>query len=71
MESVTMRTTTKHVDGTEVTVVVSTPDMMFAMKRLSFANVLTLKQMFAKQKMEILVKCHSHTKVHLTRDVQE
>ena len=66
-----MKTTTKHVDGMEVTVAVSMLGMIFVMENLSSVNVLTLRQMFAKLKMEIHVKCLLPIKVQLTTGVPE
>ena len=66
-----MRTTMRHVDGTEVIAVVSLRDLIFVKSNPTNASVLILKQMSVKLKMEIHVKFLSSTKVHLTIGVPE
>ena len=66
-----MKTTMKHVDGMEVTVVESMPDLIVAKTSLAFVSVLILLQMSVKLRMEIHVKFLSLTKVHLTIGVPE
>ena len=66
-----MRTTMRHVDGTEVIAVVSLRDLIFVKSNPTNASVLILKQMSVKLKMEIHVKCLLRTKALLMTGVPE